>query len=342
MEKKENRQPKAVTENGHMEPSGSVTPVQDILSPLSIHYTPEEAITYGWGNKDKNIASFLDSLKDHFEERISSITRWTDDILLTLYRQDENFRNALNQTFDQPIPREALHLENIPRGLADLYYDRLTAFQQAAGEATQAPPMEYIRLMVAAQNEDAESDPMELSLSGGKALKRIETFGIYNEYADLLAQLLRQCYATGQLHVTASQGHPSPLSPATFIGWGGPDNTGQSFSLFPETFSEGYAVIRCSNWSRKAQNAPGIITDWSSGVKVVAEEDDALILKLDKTQTRKRIPLGGQSVPTTFYGPYVAAICECGEFTVDISFRPTLEAGPEDEIRLFSYDFTCK
>lgn len=162
MEKKENKQTKAVTENGHVEPSGSAipqpdtastaTPVQDTLSPLSIHYTPEEAITYGWGNKDKNIASFLDSLKDHFEERISSITRWTDDILLTLYRQDENFRNALNQTFDQPIPREALHLENIPRGLADLYYDRLTAFQQAAGEATQAPPMEYIRLMVAAQN----------------------------------------------------------------------------------------------------------------------------------------------------------------------------------------------
>lgn len=165
MEKKENRQPKAVTENGHVKPSGSVTPVQETLSPLSIHYTPEEAITYGWGNKDKNIASFLDSLKDHFEERISSITRWTDDILLTLYRQDENFRNALNQTFDQSIPREALHLENIPQGLADLYYDRLTAFQQAAGEATQAPPMEYIRLMVAAQNEDAESDPMELSLS---------------------------------------------------------------------------------------------------------------------------------------------------------------------------------
>lgn len=218
MEKKENRQPKAVTENGHVKPSGSVTPVQETLSPLSIHYTPEEAITYGWGNKDKNIASFLDSLKDHFEERISSITRWTDDILLTLYRQDENFRNALNQTFDQPIPREALRLENIPQGLADLYYDRLTAFQQAAGKATQAPPMEYIRLMVAAQNEDAESDPMELNLSGGKALKRIETFGIYNEYADLLARLLRQCYATGQLHVTASQGHPSPLSPATFIG----------------------------------------------------------------------------------------------------------------------------
>ena len=46
MEKKENRQPKAVTENGHMESSGSVTPVQDTLSPLSIHYTPEEAITY--------------------------------------------------------------------------------------------------------------------------------------------------------------------------------------------------------------------------------------------------------------------------------------------------------
>lgn len=84
------------------------------------------------------------------------------------------------------------------------------------------------------------------------------------------------------------------------------------------------------------------MADCSSGIKVVAEEEDTLILTLDKTQTRNRIPLSGQSVPTTFYGPYVAAICECGEFTVDISFRPPFEAGPEDEIRLFSYDFICK
>lgn len=352
MKKKTNQWSKAITEKCHVEPSGSTspqpdtasaaTPEQDTQSPLSIYYTPEEQITYGWGNTDENIAGFLNSLKDNFEERLNAVTQWIDDILLALYQQDEAFRNALSQTFDQPVPREALQLKNIPQKLADLYYERLTAFQQAAGEATQAPPMEYIRLMVEAQNEDAESDPMERSLSGDKALKRIETFGIYNDYADLLAGFMRQCYAEGKLYVTASEGHPSPLSPATFIGWGGPECIGQSFSLFPETFSKGYAVIRCSNWNSEDYCTPEIIGEWSSGIKVVAEEDYAFLLTLDEALVKDHLIVNGRTIPTSLYGPYVVSIRECGEFRVDISYRPLIYTGPEDDILLFSYDFICK
>lgn len=119
------------------------------FSCLSIYYTPEVEIKYGKENinHDKNVATFLESVKKLWIVNQKNISCWINDILLDLYTEDEDFRHELLDTPANEITWGKLQLNGIPQGLAEQYLFHIRAFHFLAKEVINASQNEYYYLL---------------------------------------------------------------------------------------------------------------------------------------------------------------------------------------------------
>lgn len=182
---------------------------------------------------------------------------------------------------------------------------------------------------------------MEWRITGGRASKLVKRLSVFNENKKHIAGYILGLYQNGVLNAASNGGMADLVTPATFIGFSGERSTYESFALCPDTFEDGYIVMKCDNWNSKWRS-PEVIADSCSGAKVVDVHDDTIILSLDRSSVKESIVFGDKHVPTSKIGEHVVTISEAGEFVVEIFYRRKLDAPASDDIRLFVYDFCCK
>lgn len=309
------------------------------ISPLSIYYEPENTITYGWAGRAKSMSEILlaMSVEDKDQERNKNNIY---DALLQFFLTYSEFRDRLMAEPESAVERKELRLSKLPQRIADLYYNQLSAFRREAVKVISAKPKAFMSFFVEAVQKDSKMDAIELRITGGRASKLVKTLSVFNSNKKQLAKYILGWYECGRLKATSATDSPNLLTPATFIGFSGKSATGESFALCPETFEEGYVVVKCDNWSGRCE--PEVIESRCSGVKVERVNKDTIVLSLDRSFVKESLVFGSNTVPTSKTGEYVIAISEAGEFDVEIFYRKTLDAPESEDIRVFAYNFCCK
>lgn len=308
-------------------------------SPLSIYYEPENVITYGWAGRVKSMSEILlaMSVEDTVQERNKHNIY---DALLLFFVTCSEFRECLMAEPESPIERKELCLSKLPHIIADLYYGQLSSFRREAVKVISAKPKAFMSFYVEAIQKDSKMDTMEWRITDGRHSKLVKNLSIFNSNKKHLAKYVLGWYESGRLNATSATNTPDLVTPATFIGFSGESATGESFALCPETFEDGYVVVKCDNWLGRCE--PKVIESRSSGVKVELVHKNTIVLSLDHSLIKESLVFGRNTVQTSKTGEYVIAISEAGEFDVEIFYRKTLDAPESEDIRVFAYNFCCK
>lgn len=309
-------------------------------SSLSVYYEPETPITYGWTGHGKSMFEILSSMSAT-SENMGRNGNDTADALLSFFLACPAFREELLAEIDKPIERQSLQLAKLPQAIADMYYNRLTTFRREADRVVNAKPKAFMSLFTEAVRKDSGMSDIEWRITGGRASKLVKRLSVFNKNKKSLANYILGCYENGSLNVISASGMADLVTPASFIGFTGKHSTYESFALCPETFEDGYIVVKCDNWNSK-WDSPEVIADSCSGVKVVDIDDDSIIMSIDRSSVKESIVFSDKNVPTSQIGEHVVTIAEAGEFVVEIFCRKGLDAPKSDDIRLFEYDFCCK
>lgn len=319
--------------------------VLDITSvtPLSIHYEPMIPITFGWARSIKSMSEMLvdmDVDDKNKERNANNIT----DALLSFFMSCKEFRDTILSESETPIERKSLQMTNLPQKVADLYYNQLSDFRRDAIKLINAKPKAFMSFFAEAVKKDSKMDAITWRITGGRASKMVKRLSVFNVNAKHLTNYVLFWYESGILNVTSATGTPDLITPATFVGFCGEESIGQAFALYPETFEDGYIVLKCDKWGGDwYYGCEGeIIEEWSSGVKVEKVKDDTIVLSLDKSKIKESLVFGTNIVSTAKISECILAIEEAGEFLVEIFYRKSLEAPENEDIRVFSYDFCCK
>lgn len=312
------------------------------VTPLSIHYEPIIPITFGWARSIKSISEMLvdmDVDDKNKERNADNIT----DALLSFFMSCKEFRDTILSESETPIERKSLQMPNLPQKIADLYYNQLSAFRRDAIKLINAKPKAFMSFFAEAVKKDSKMDAIAWRISGGRASKTVKRLSVFNVNAKHLANYILSWYETGKMNVTSATGTPDMITPATFVGFCGEECIGQAFALCPETFEDGYIVLKCDKWGGDWYYGyeGEIIEEWSCGVKVEKVKDDTIVLSLDKSKIKESLVFGTNIVSTAKISEYILAIKEAGEFLVEIFYRKDL-ATEDKDIRLFAYDFCCK
>lgn len=310
------------------------------ISPLSVYYEPETPITYGWAGQGKSMFEILSSMSAA-SENMERNGNDTADALLSFFLVCPAFREELLAETDKPIGRKSLQVTKLPQEIADMYYNRLTTFRRDADRAINAQPKAFMSFFAEAVRKDSEMSDIEWRITGGRASKLVKRLSIFNKNKNYLANYILGCYENGSLNVISASGMADLVTPASFIGFTGKRSTYESFVLCPETFEDGFIVMKCDNWNSK-WDSPEVIADSCSGVKVEDVDNATVILSIDRSSVKESIVFSDKNVPTSKIGEHVVTISEAGEFVVEIFYRKRLDAPTSDDIRLFEYDFCCK
>lgn len=198
-------------------------------------------------------------------------------------------------------------LDDVKEGAAQAYMEELDALRQEAAMYKGAAPLQMLGFISEACEKDSMLDPITLRITGGHHVKRISTLGRFNNNYLELVKFFLDLYGENVVVPYAASGTPSFLTPVTFVGWGGPDSIGQTFSFLPEMIEEGFVEIECDNWGG-GWHEPYIIADWSSGVKIVSTEKKSVILKCDKELIKSEVSIAGNTIPVISCGSYLASI----------------------------------
>lgn len=299
------------------------------MNPISVFYDHGFPVYYTWDGKGEDLATVLNRIKDDNGSR-----NLVYKILLRLFRESEPFRKAILDIEIDAINGELIDADSLPREAVGTYIDCLAHFAEVAKKVVNCRPEEILPMM--ADFVDAVNEARFHWFMTDVDIA--ELLSEFNIHADALSKYMLTLLET-KFEASAPEGRPTPLRPVTFLGWGGPDSVGQSYGLNAGTFKDGFVEIRCDNWSEHG-GVSRVIGDWCSGVKVVASDAESVTLVLDKSRVKQEVPIGGGMVPTKECGEYVMAIEECGEFNVDIYYKPEIDSA--DKVHIFSYDYCCK
>lgn len=303
-----------------------------MTNPLSIKYKPGFTIQYGWYGMSDSMESLVKEIGDIEKER-----HHVREALLHIYMNDEVFREALAACNDIDTNRALFELYDVKKEVAQAYMEELAALQYDAFLCREAVPKQMLNLIAEASEKDSTLASITLSMTGSPNIKRMSALGQFNKNSLELVEFFLGLYGNNVIAPCAASGTPSFLTPVTFVGWGGPDSIGQTFSILPEMIENGYVEIECDNWGKWYK--PSINKDWSSGIKVVNTEKKSVILKCDKELIKPEVSIAGKMIPVCSCGKYVASIEEYGEFTVNIYYR-SKDMGKR--ICVLTYDFCCK
>ena len=302
------------------------------INPLSIKYKPSIPICYGWNRKRETMSQVIEEMNVSESDR--NLIR---EALVSLFVNDNAFKEALDTCKNIESSTKFLDLDSINQDVAKMYIEELQNLHRDAEVTRNATPEEFLHLYSQACEEDEELDTFIRSMNGGYSVPRLVKLGIFNRNYKGIVKLFRDLYRYNIICPYNPSGKPTFLTPATFVGWGGSNSMGQSFSFLPETFEDGYVVIECDRWGEFYK--PEIREDRGSGVRLVRTENRYVILKLDPTKIQPSISLDGQMVSVSDCGKYVASISERGEFTVNIFY---MSDDSSLRILLYTYDFCCK
>lgn len=303
-----------------------------MANPLSIKYKPGFEIRYGWCGMSDSMKSLVKKIDDIEKERLH-----VREALLQIYMNDKSFREALTVCNDIDANRALFELDDVKEETAQAYMEELAALRQDAAMCREAAPQQMLGFISEACEKDSMLDPITLRMTGGHYVIRLSALGRFNKSYKELTEFFLGLYGNNVVIPYAASGTPSFLTPVTFVGWGGPDSIGQTFSFLPEMIENGFVEIECDNWGE--WHEPYIVKDWSSGVKIVGTEKKSVILKCDKELIKSEVPIAGNMIPVSSCSKYVGSIEECGEFTVNIYYR---SKDMSRRICVFTYDFCCK
>lgn len=303
-----------------------------MANPLSIKYKPGFAIRYGWCGMSDSMESLVKEIGDMKKGRLH-----VREALLQIYMNDEVFREALTACSDIDANSALFELDDVKEEAAQAYMEELDALRRESAMCREAAPWQMLDFISEACEKDSMLDPITMRITGGHYVKRLTALGQFNNNYLELVKFFLELYGENVVAPSAASGTPCFLTPVTFVGWGGPDSIGQTFSFLPEMIEEGLVEIECDKWG--GWHEPHIIADWSSGVKIAGTEKKSVILKGDKGLIKSEVPIAGNTVPVSSCGSYLASIEECGEFTVNIYYR---SKDMSERILVYTHWFCCK
>lgn len=300
--------------------------------PLSIKYKPGFSIRYGWCGECVSVEEPL--IQNEGNGKAVSRIR---EILLSLYMNDESYRQALEACESIEAETALFELDGVGEKAAQIYIDELRNLRTDALACRDASPKEMLKMVAEAGERDDKLSPIEQSIEGSPEVNRMALLGRFNKDYRGLVRLFMNLYRDGSVSPFAPSGRPNFMAPVTFLGWGGPDNLGQTFGFLPEIMEYGNVEIECPDW--KEYRPPHIISEWSTGVMVVETHARSIVLRRKLFLNKTEVVISGKAVPVSECGKYVASIKEAGEFEINIYFRPF---NSDDRICVFTYGFCCK
>ncbi|MBQ0057229.1 MAG: hypothetical protein KBT20_06190 [Bacteroidales bacterium] len=313
------------------------------LSPLSIYYEPSCPIRYGWKGNVKSMSEILLHIKDE-EIYLDKTHNNISDALLQFFISCSEFRKRLLDEAEEPIVRKELQMSKLTQNVADLYFTQISAFRKTVIKLVNAKSSAYMSYLFEAIETDYMMQDYVWRVTGGRegrAFGMVKKVSLFNEEKMHLAKDVITWYKEKRMCVIPTTGKADLITPASFLGFSGESAMGESFAICPETFEDGYIVLKCDKW-QDDDFPPKIIEERCSGIKVVSINADTIVLTLDRSALKDSLVFGNNILHTSETGEYVVAISEAGEFVVEIYYRKSMDASESEDIRVFAYNFCCK